>query len=129
MMPGPRHMNLLLPIGAAPPPPPGTPDHRRRALASAALAATALERDLPRAAMVAARSAARSALLALGAAPRRCQVPELGLLRAMAASTPWLPACRDGGQPAALLRDTVLAVERLLAPLPAAHGGRPAAAR
>ena len=56
-------------------------------MAAADIVGLALERDLPHMALGAAREAARSALLALGAAPRgRLSGPDVELLREVAAA-------------------------------------------
>jgi hypothetical protein len=77
-----------------------------------------LERGLPHMALDAAREAARSALLALAAAPRRSPDPDLGLLRDMAATLPRHLA----GRPAerlAMIRATLSVVEPLFPRPPA----------
>ena len=98
-------------------------DHRwSRAVAAAEITAFALERDLPHMAVDAAREAARSALLALAAAPHRPPAPDLGLLRDMAAASPQHLA----GRPAerlAMIRATLSVVEPLF-PRPPATGDR-----
>jgi hypothetical protein len=98
-------------------------EHRwSRALAAAEITASALERGLPHMALDAAREAARSALLALAAAPRRPPMPDLGLLRDMAAASPRHLA----GRPAerlAMIRATLAVVQRLF-PRPSATVGR-----
>jgi hypothetical protein len=100
-------------------------DQRSRAVAAAEIAAFALERDLPHMALGAAREAARSALLALAAAPGRRSDPDLGLLREMAAAS----AQHLAGRPverAATLRATLSVVGRLFPqPTPAALGCEP----
>ncbi len=95
-------------------------DRRGRVMAAAAIAGMALERDLPHAALGAAREAARAALLALAQAPRRPAGPDLDLLRGVAAAPPQ----RLAGRPAerlALVRATLAAVDRLF-PWPGAAG-------
>ncbi len=59
-----------------------------RAAVAAEITAFALERGLPHMALDAAREAARSALVALAAAPHRPPASDLGLLRDMAAASP-----------------------------------------
>ena len=61
---------------------------RSRVVAAAELVGFALQRDLPHIALGAAREAARSALLALAAAPRRLSGPDIELLREVAAAPP-----------------------------------------
>jgi hypothetical protein len=57
------------------------PNYRAQALVLAANCAVALEWGLPRAALLSARGAARSTLLALGAAPHRAVIADLALLQ------------------------------------------------
>ncbi len=93
-------------------------DQWSRAAAAAEITASALERGLPHMALDAAREAARSALLALAAAPHRPPAPDLGLLRDMAAALPRHLA----GRPAerlAMVRATLSVVEPLLPRPPA----------
>jgi hypothetical protein len=93
-------------------------DQWSRAAAAAEITASALERGLPHMALDAAREAARSALLALAAAPHRPPAPDLGLLRDMAATHPRHLA----GRPAerlAMVRATLSVVEPLLPRPPA----------
>ena len=98
-------------------------DHQwSRAAAAADITAFALGRGLPHMALDAAREAARSALLALAAAPRRLSGPDLELLREVAAASPQHLAGRPAER-AALLRATLSAVERLF-PRPPATAGR-----
>ncbi len=89
-----------------------------RAAAAAEITAPALERGLPHMALDAAREAARSALLALAAAPRRPSAPDLGLLREVASALPR----RLAGRPAerlAMIRATLSVVEPLFPRPPA----------
>ena len=94
-------------------------EHRwSRAVAAAEITAFALERDLPHIALDAVREAARSALLALAAAPHRPSAADLGLLRDMAAALPQ----RLAGRPAerlAMIRATLSVVEPLFPRAPA----------
>ena len=94
-------------------------EHQRSRVAAAAeITAFALERDLPHMALDAAREAARSALLALAAAPHRPPAADLGLLRDMAAALPQ----RLAGRPAerlAMIRATLSVVEPLFPRPPA----------
>ena len=95
-----------------------------RAVAAAEITAFALERGLPHMALDAAREAARSALLALAAAPHRPPAPDLGLLRDMAAALPRHLA----GRPAerlAMVRATLSVVEPLFPRPPATVGRNP----
>ena len=98
-------------------------DRRSRVATAAELVGFALERDLPHMALGAAREAARSALLALAAGPRRLSGPDIELLREVAAAPPQHLAGRPAER-AALLRATLSAVERLF-PRPPATAGRP----
>jgi hypothetical protein len=94
------------------------PDYRARALTLAANCAVALEWDLPRAALITARGAARSALLALGVAPHRAAVADLVLLQkaALLPSTGRLAGDHDDAE---TLAPRVLAVvTRLLSSRP-----------
>ncbi len=89
-----------------------------RAGAAAEITAFALERGLQHMALDAAREAARSALLALAAAPHRPPAPDLGLLRDMAAASPQ----RLAGRPAerlTMIRATLAVVEALFPRPPA----------
>ena len=99
-------------------------DQWSRAAAAAEITAFALERGLPHMALDAAREAARSALLALAAAPHRPPAPDLGLLRDMAAALPQHLA----GRPAerlAMIRATLAVVEPLFPRPPATVGRNP----
>ena len=100
-------------------------DHQwSRAVAAAEITAFALEPDLPHMALDAAREAARSALLALAAAPHRPRDPDLGLLRDLAATLPQHLA----GRPAerlAMIRATLSVVEPLVPRPPATVGRNP----
>jgi DNA invertase Pin-like site-specific DNA recombinase len=109
----------------APQPLQAAPDRHGRALAAAALAAAALERNLPAAAMVAARAAARAALLALAAPGLRPAPAELETLREMAAWAPWPQATRRGAAREELPAATISAIAQLLGPLPAPWSGPP----
>jgi hypothetical protein len=103
-------------------------DRWSSAVAAAEITAFALERGLPHMALDAAREAARSALLALAAAPRRPCAPDLGLLRDMAATLPQHLA----GRPAerlAMIRATLSVVESLVPRPPATMGPEPATGR
>ncbi len=89
-----------------------------RAGAAAEITASALERGLPHMALDAAREAARSALLALAAAPYRPSAPDVDLLRDMAAALPR----HFAGRPAereAMNRATLSVVEPLFPRPPA----------
>ncbi len=106
-------------------PDPDMLEHRwSRALAAAEITAFALERNLPHMALDAAREAARSALLALAAAPRRPSGPDIELLREVAAAPPQHLAGRPAER-AALLRATLSAVRRLFPRPPATVGRNP----
>jgi hypothetical protein len=87
-------------------------DQWSRAMAAAEIVGLALERDLPHLALGAAREAARSALLAHAAVPRRLPGPDLGLLRDMAAAPPQLLAGRPAER-TAVVRATLSVVDRL----------------
>ena len=106
-------------------------DRRGRAMAAAEITGLALERDLPHMALGAAREAARSALLALAAVPRRPPDSDLDLLRGMAAAPPQHLAGRPAER-AAMVRATLAVVDRLFprpGPVrprgPLTRGGRP----
>jgi hypothetical protein len=99
------------------------PDYRARALVLAANCAVALEWSLPRAALLSARGAARSALLALGAMSHRAAIADLVLLQkaALLPSTGRLAGQHDDAE---TLVPKVLAVVRsLLSDLPAGANG------
>ncbi len=88
-------------------------------MAAAEITAFALERDLPHVALGAAREAARSALMALGSAPRRLPATDLGLLQDMAAAFPQhLAGCP--AERTAMVRATLSVVGRLFPRPPAA---------
>jgi hypothetical protein len=95
------------------------PDYRARALVLAANCAVALEWSLPRAALISARGAARSALLALGAAPHRTAIADLVLLQkaALFPSTGRLAGQHDDAE--TLVPKVLAVVRRLLSDLPA----------
>lgn len=100
-------------------------DRRGRVAAAAEIVAFALERNLLHLALGAAREAARSALLALAAAPRRLSGPDLGLLREVATAPPQHLAGRPAER-AAMMRTMLSAVDRLFPPPQATEGhGRP----
>jgi hypothetical protein len=99
------------------------PDYRARALVLAANCAVALEWSLPRAALLSARGAARSALLTLGAMSHRAAIADLVLLQktALLPSTGRLTGQHDDAE---TLDPKVLAVVRqLLSDLPAGADG------
>jgi hypothetical protein len=99
-------------------------DRRSRVVAAAEITAFALERDLPHMALGAAREAARSALLALGAAPRgRLSGPDIEVLREVAAAPPQHLAGRPDERQA-LVRAMLSAVDRLFPRPPATPAGR-----
>jgi hypothetical protein len=87
-------------------------DRRSRVAAAAEIVASALERNLPHMALGAAREAARSALLALAAGPRRLSGPDIELLREVAAARPQHLAGRPAER-AAVVRATLSVVDRL----------------
>jgi hypothetical protein len=95
------------------------PDYRARALVLAANCAVALKWSLPRAALISARGAARSALLALGAAPHRAAIADLVLLQkaALFPSTGRLAGQHDDAE--TLVPKVLAVVRRLLSDLPA----------
>lgn len=98
-------------------------DRQGRVAAAAEITAFALERDLPHMALGAAREAARSALLALAAAPRdRLTGPDIELLREVAAAPPQHLAGRPAER-AATIRAMLSALDRLF-PRPPATAGR-----
>jgi hypothetical protein len=98
------------------------PDYRARALVLAANCALAQEWSLPRAALLSAREAARSALLALGAASHRPANADLVLLQkaALLPSAGRLAGQHDDGE--TLVPKVLAAVRHLLADLPAGTG-------
>ena len=96
-------------------------DQRSRAVAAAEITAFALERGLPHMALDAAREAARSALLALAAGPRRLSGPDIELLREVAAARPQHLAGRPAER-AAVVRAVLSAVDRLFPRPPATTG-------
>ena len=96
-------------------------DRRGRVAAATEIVASALERGLPHLALGAAREAARSALLALAAAPRRLSGPDIELLREVAAAPPQHLAGRPAER-AALMRTMLSAVDRLFPGPPATAG-------
>jgi hypothetical protein len=93
-----------------------------RAVAAAEIAAFALERNLPHMALGGAQEAARSALLALAAAPRRPSGADFGLLREVAAAPPHHLAGRPAERKA-MVRAALSVVDRLF-PRPPAPAGR-----
>ena len=95
------------------PEPDGGDDRRGRALAAAAIASLALERELAHMALAGATEAARSALLALGGAGRAARDLDLDLLRTVAAAAPHRLAGDPSGR-ADLIRAALAAVHRLL---------------
>jgi hypothetical protein len=100
-----------------------SPDYRARALALASTCAVALEWRLPRAALITARGAARSALLALGAAAHGTDRADLALLQ-KAAVLPSTGRLAGHHNDAEVLAPRVLAVvSRLLTDLPAGADG------
>ena len=97
-------------------------EQRSRAVAAAEITGFALERNLPHMALGAVREAARSALLALAAAPHRPSGADLGLLREVAAASPQHLAGRPAERKA-MVRAALSVVERLF-PRPQATVGR-----
>jgi hypothetical protein len=99
------------------------PDYQARALVSAANCAVALEWGLPRAALVLARGAARSALLALGVASHRAAIADMALLQraALFPSTGRLAGQHDDAE--TLVPKVLAVVRRLLSDLPAGADG------
>lgn len=85
----------------------------RRALAASRLAQHCLHHGLPLAALASARTAARSALLALGSAPSRPNDPDV---RAMVDMAPWRPIQFDPSLQETRIRCVLAAVNRLLGP-------------
>jgi hypothetical protein len=104
------------------------PDYRARALVLATNCAVALEWSLPRASLISAREAARSALLARGAAPHRAAIADLALLQ-KAALLPSTGRLAGYDNDAEVLVPKVLAVvSRLLSDLPTGADGDTGAA-
>jgi hypothetical protein len=112
-------MALLQDLGAEQP----SSDYRAHALALASTCAVALEWRLPRAALITAQGAARSALLALGAAPHHAAIADLVLLQkaALLSSTGRLAGQHNDAD--VLVPRVLAVVSRLLADPPAGTDG------